>query len=119
MGLKEQIKKLEIQAVQMSERDLCPHLPPVIYWADGSIENDAPHDCGKPRLIISVGYSDGSDQRVQQGALDTFDGVRRECPDVAAEDAAQIIASRYPLTPETRAELFERAGGVCPNQRSD
>ncbi len=108
MGLKEQIKKLEIQAVQMSERELCPHLPPVIYWADGSIENDTPHDCGKPRLRITVGYSDGSDRRTQSAALETFEVLRKECGDVPPEERSEIVADRFPLTTETRAALLER-----------
>jgi hypothetical protein len=33
MGLKEHVKRLEVQAVQMSERELCPHLPLVIHKA--------------------------------------------------------------------------------------
>ncbi len=110
MGLKDQIKRLEQQAVQMSARELCSHLPPIINWADGSIENESTHDCGKPRLRIVVGYSDGSDQRMQDGALGTFEELRKECGDVPPEEAARIIADHFPLTPETRAELFERVG---------
>ena len=108
MGLKEQVKRLEQQATQMSGRELCPHLPSIICWADGSVENDTPHDCGKPRLRIVVGYSDGSDQRTQSGALDTFEKLRMKCPDVAPEKAAQIITEEFPITQETRAALLER-----------
>jgi hypothetical protein len=108
MNLRLQVKRLEQQAVQMSERELCPHLPPVIHRADGSIENDALHDCGKPRLTITVGYSDGSDQRTQDSALETFDLLRREYSDILPQQVAERIMRCFTLTPETRAALLER-----------
>lgn len=110
MGLREQVKRLETQAAQMSERELCPHLPPVIHWADGSVENDAPHDCGKPRLVITVGYSDGSDKRMQNVLLDLCDDHHRKYPDVPSEMlVGWLDEDGYRLAPETRAAILERA----------
>lgn len=93
----------------MSERELCPHLPPMIHWPDGSVENESAHDCGKPRLNITIGYSDDSDQRMQNAVLDLFEEYRRKSADIPAETIAQWCEEDFSLTPETRAKLLERA----------
>lgn len=68
MGMRETLRRLEARVTSMNDRELCPHLPPLIHWADGSTENDSLHTCGRPRLVIWIGYSDGSDKRTEQAA---------------------------------------------------
>ena len=108
MSLKQQVEGLELQTAQMSERELCPHLPPVIHHADGSTENEATHECGKPRLTITVGYSDRSDRRAQNALLDLFEEWRRKRPDVPSEILVEWINEDCSPTPETRAALRKR-----------
>ena len=108
MNLRSQVKSLETRARQQAERELCPHLPQVIHWADGSVENDAPHECGRPRLKILVGYTADSDRRMQNALLDLFDEHRRKYPDVPPEMLVGWVNEDCSPTPETRAALLER-----------
>ena len=109
MGLREQIKRLEQRAKQLSERELCPHKPPVIYWPDDTTENDEPHQCGRPRLIITIVYEDGSDRLTQNRAIVAFEHLRDTNRDIPPETIIEIIAERTPLLPETRRRLDEKA----------
>ncbi len=104
MGLKETIKRLEQRAGVSKE--LCPHLPPMIFYPDGSAENEEAHDCGRPRLCICVTYTDGSDARTQETAHRTFAKVRAKCSELTPEVCAEIVAQAFGITP---AELLERA----------
>ena len=108
MHLMHQVKQLEARAQQMSERELCPHLPPVIHHADGTVENELPHDCGLPRLVITVSYSDRSDRRAQNVLLDLFEEWRRKRPDVPPEMLVEWINEDCSPTQETQATLRER-----------
>ena len=112
MHLMQQVKQLEVRARQMSERELCPHLPPIIRWADGSSENESPHACGKPRLVISITLSDGTDQRTQNVAFDLFQQYRTEFGYIPPETLLGWCEEFLPLTPETRAVLRERVKGM-------
>ena len=103
MGLKETLKRLEQKA--MPGKELCPHLPALIEHADGSIENESTHDCGRARLRIVVGFTDGSDARTQHAAHDTLAKIR-ECCELPVDEAAELVAARFPIT---TAELLERA----------
>ena len=110
MRLKQQVERLELRTAQMSKRELCPHLPAEIHYPDGSFEGEVlhEHNCGKPRLRIMVSYSDGSDRRTQDAAIEAFNDIRRECRELPPEECAKIVAERFPLLPETRAALRER-----------
>jgi hypothetical protein len=109
MNLKNQVKRLEMEAENRSERDFCQHEPPMIQWPDGSIENESIHQCSKPRLQIFIGYSDNSDARTQQGAVDCFERLRTKFPSVESSEILSIIKETWPLMAETEAKLQERA----------
>lgn len=104
MGLKETVKRLEQRAGVSKE--LCPHLPPVILYPDGSTENAEAHDCGRPRLRLCVTYTDDSDKQMQDAAHRTFAKVRAKCSELTPEVCAEIVAREFGITP---AELLERA----------
>lgn len=108
MGLREKIKRLEEQASELDGRELCPHAPPIIQWPDGIIENESAHECGKPRLTITIGYSDGSDRRTQMAALSTYDDARARFGDLTPEWLAGMIMKTFPVTEETRRVLYEK-----------
>ena len=105
MSLKNQVKRLEMEAESRSGREVCQHMPALIEWPDGSIEHEGEHQCGKPRLRIIIGYTDGNDERTQQNAVEAFEDSRRENPDVAPAETLSILKEYFPLTPETEAKL--------------
>ncbi|HAF13097.1 MAG TPA: hypothetical protein DHU55_02790 [Blastocatellia bacterium] len=107
MDLKTQVKRLEIRARQMSGRKLCSHMPPIIRWPNGTVENGETHKCAKPRLVISLCYSDGTAPRTQQAAIDHFEEelLRGKIP---PDMLLELIVENYPLTPETHAALLEK-----------
>jgi hypothetical protein len=105
VGLKEIVKRLEQQA--NATKVLCPHLLPLIHHADGSIENESTHDCGRPRLEIIVSYSDGSDPRMKKAAHDAFAEIRREFGDLPPSLCAESVCRAFGNV--TPSELLERA----------
>ncbi len=110
MSIKNRIERIEEEA--NAGKELCRHLPPVIHWPDGRVENESPHACDSPRLVIMLGYSDGSDGRTERAAVQTYDGIRCRLPELSAAEAAEIVAREFQLIPQARRALLEHAGMV-------
>ncbi len=108
MNLQTRVEKLE-QEAHGDGKELCQHLPPIIYWPDGRVENESPHDCGVPRLVFIVRYSDGSDEVGRRAPLKAFDNIRARFPEIPAARAAEIVIGEFCLTPENSRPLLEHA----------
>ncbi len=104
MSLQNRIGRLEQQARE--DANVCPHLPPLIQHADGRLENESSHSCGRPRLVITVSYSDGSDQRTQKAARAACLEIQRKFG-LENQQAAEIIAEHFPVS--TRALVEQTA----------
>jgi hypothetical protein len=109
MNIKTRVEKLE-QEAHGDGKELCQHLPPIIRWPDGRIENESNHACAAPRLIISLRYSDGSDEAGRRAPLQAFDNIRARLPEIPAAKVAEIVANEFELTPEKSRSLLEHAG---------
>jgi len=108
MNIKTRVEKLE-QEAHGDGKELCQHLPPIIRWPDGRIENESNHACAAPRLIISLRYSDGSDEASARATLDAFDKIHARFPDLPAAKVAEIVANEFCPTPENKRALVEYA----------
>jgi hypothetical protein len=109
MNLQNRIERLE-QEAHTNGKELCRHLPPIIHWPDGRIENESAHVCGLPRLVFIVRYSDGSDEAGRRAPLKAFDNIRARLPEIPAAKVAEIVANEFELTPEKSRPLLEHAG---------
>ena len=109
MNIKTRVEKLE-QEAHGDGKELCQHLPPIIHWPDGRIENESPHDCSVPRLVLMVRYSDGSDEASAGATLDAFDKIRARLPELSAAHTAEIVINEFCPTPENKRALLAHAG---------
>ena len=108
MNLQNRIERLE-QEAHTNGKELCRHLPPVIHWPDGRVENESPHDCGTPRLVFMVRYSDGSDEAGSRAPLQAFDNIRARLPEIPAAKVAEIVINEFCPTPENKRALLAHA----------
>lgn len=104
MGVKETLKRLEQQAG--AEKELCQHLPPLIERADGTVENESTHNCGRPRLVVTLRYSDGSDKRTLTTAHRAFAKLRQEFSDIPEVVIAERVSKHFCVPSE---ELLQGA----------
>jgi hypothetical protein len=109
VNIKNRIERLEEEA-RAGGKELCQHLPPVIYWPDGRVENESTHACDAPRLTVTLGYSDASDERTRLAAVDALDRIGARFPEMPVEVVAEIVAREFQLTPEARHRLMASAG---------
>jgi hypothetical protein len=109
MNLKNRIEQLE-QEAHSDGKELCRHLPPIIHWPDGHVDNESMHACGLPRLVFIVRYSDGSDEVGRRAPLQAFDKIRARFPEIPAARVAEIVIGEFCLTPENSSGLLERVG---------
>ncbi len=116
MGVRDVLRSIELRAVKISDEEFCPHLPPIVFYPNGSEENEQPeHACGLPRLKFTIAYADGSDigsrARQLRAARVCFLQSAELFPDEPEEVRAAEIAAAYGITveevvtPPTRSSL--------------